>query len=133
MRGRPADGCAAGAAGAGGASGSSSACTIANTYLARRWSQKFPSEVQGLSPLCLTNVSVLTGSKTNPGEHATLRPWSIFPCAAMPCSDVAVPTGELQPVNDRRTTTLRPRRAAPVREDLLPAPDEDAWGIRQPP
>jgi hypothetical protein len=36
-------------------------------------------------------------------------------------------------VNDRRTTTLRPRRAAPVREDLLPAPDEDAWGIRQPP
>jgi LCP family protein required for cell wall assembly len=36
-------------------------------------------------------------------------------------------------VNDRRTTTLRPRRAAPVREDLLPAPDEDSWGIRQPP
>jgi LCP family protein required for cell wall assembly len=36
-------------------------------------------------------------------------------------------------VNDRRTTTLRPRRAAPVREDLLPAPDEDVWGIRQPP
>jgi LCP family protein required for cell wall assembly len=36
-------------------------------------------------------------------------------------------------VNDRRTSTLRPRRAAPVREDLLPAPDEDSWGIRQPP
>src|SRR4029453_2368894 len=95
--------------------------------------RRFPREVQGLSPLCLTNVSVLTGSKTNPGEHATLRPWSRFPCAATPCSDVAVPTGELQPVNDRRPTTLRPRRAAPVREDLLPAPDEDAWGIRQPP
>jgi LCP family protein required for cell wall assembly len=36
-------------------------------------------------------------------------------------------------VNHERTTTLRPRRAAPVREDpLSPAPQDDVWGIRQP-
>jgi LCP family protein required for cell wall assembly len=51
----------------------------------------------------------------------------------VPYFHVAVPTRELELVNDRKTTTLRPRRAAPVREGLLPAPDEDVWGIRQPP
>lgn len=36
-------------------------------------------------------------------------------------------------MNHDRTTTLRPRRAAPVREDpLSPAPEDDIWGIRQP-
>lgn len=36
-------------------------------------------------------------------------------------------------MNHERTTTLRPRRAAPVREDpLSPAPQDDVWGIRQP-
>jgi LCP family protein required for cell wall assembly len=36
-------------------------------------------------------------------------------------------------VNHDRTTTLRPRRATPVREDLLsPAGEDDVWGIRQP-
>jgi LCP family protein required for cell wall assembly len=36
-------------------------------------------------------------------------------------------------VNHDRTTTLRPRRATPVREDLLsPAPEDDVWGIRRP-
>jgi LCP family protein required for cell wall assembly len=36
-------------------------------------------------------------------------------------------------VNHDRTTTLRPRRATPVREDLLsPGPEDDVWAIRQP-